>query len=178
MAEEAQHRVHLLEAELRGWEGAIALLDTVVTSVQKPSTLRLFGHLRSDLDPDADEVGEDGRPRRVKGRWSKLMGEAAKVYPQGLSFDDWESAAERLGVPLNRNTLRSQMSTYTQWGLVERLGDGHYRITPEGATAAGIRLPLPPPSGEAGHDVHDAADAARDAGADVSSDTEDAAADL
>ena len=43
---------------------------------------------------------------------------------------DW-SVAE--GAGFQRNTLRSQMSIYTDRGWLERVGDGLYRLTDEGA---------------------------------------------
>lgn len=140
--ETARNKVALLEAELRGWEGAAAVLA--------------LGQVRGEIAAGSS-LRNPSPDRTVRGRWAQIMKSAAGAYPAAWSFEDWEAAAAQAGKPIHRASLRSQMSTYTQWGFVERVSDGVYRITKLGAAAAGSALPAkayfgdvniePPPGG-------------------------------
>ncbi len=132
---DAQQKLALVEAELRGFEMAARLLDkntsTAPSSAVASATPR---HIRQASQSDSELPG-------IRRQWRVLLAATAKFYPSDMHLDDMERLSVDVGVPANRNTLRSQMSIYARHGVVERTGTGRYRLTPLGATAVGITLP-------------------------------------
>lgn len=130
--EDARQSLALLEAELRGWESAARLLNggvnaSAASAPQGPSAqMRPYG---------------DSNLPAMRRQWKTLLAATAKSFPSDLSLDDMERLSVEVGVPANRNTLRSQMSIYAGHGVVERTGTGRYRLTPLGARVVGVALP-------------------------------------
>lgn len=130
---DAQQNLALVEAELRGFEAAARLFDKSADTAT-PSASFTSRHERQ-ASPSASAV------RGIRSQWKLLLAATAKHYPSAMHLDDIERLSRDVGVPTNRNTLRSQMSIYASHGVVERTGTGRYRLTPLGATAVGITLP-------------------------------------
>ena len=126
----ARRTVELMEAELRGFEAALQLIVA-----DKPTADRLSFH-------QADRLAErDGRG--ISEQWRSIFAATAEFWPRPASLDEIMQIAERLDTPINRNTLRSQASVYSDRGLLERVGQGSYRLTREGAVKLGARIPQP-----------------------------------
>lgn len=128
-------RVAVMEAELRGWEEAASALGA--------SSATDFADASRDSSPFSPPVpSRTAATPRVRRSWQALLKETAKRYPADVTLDDMERMSGELGNPTTRNTLRSQMSIYTTQRLVERTGQGRYRLTRVGAEALGIQLPM------------------------------------
>lgn len=118
--EDARRHVLMLEAELRGFEAAAAIL--------------------MQSAPSSDAVDGSGTDLRVRGTWRAILAAIAFTHPKPTTLDEFEQVANRLGTPTTRNTLRSQMSNYAHLGFVERVGQGAYRLTHKGAEMLGVTL--------------------------------------
>lgn len=127
--QDARQHVVMLEAELRGFEAAAAFL------MRQPT-------------PDDGDDAPNGEAR-IKGTWRKILAAVAPYHPRATTLDQFEAIAENLGTPTNRNTLRSQMSLYTNQNIVERVKQGEYRLTQEGADMLGVALGMPSKSEQA-----------------------------
>lgn len=64
----------------------------------------------------------------------------AQDYPKTFSYDDLMVAADLENVSISRAAARTKMMSYVNEGLVERVNDGQFRLTPTGADAAGVQL--------------------------------------
>jgi len=121
---DARQHVILLEAELRGFEAAAAFLT------------------RTTSPAEADNAGVDHRVG-IRGNWRAILTATAPHYPAPTTLDDFIRIADGLGTPTTRNTLRSQMSIYSTAGYLERVGQGEYRLTAEGAKMLGVTINHP-----------------------------------
>lgn len=76
-------------------------------------------------------VGAEVRDRALKREWASALQFIGRSGTATL--DDIMSWSAAEGAGIKRNTLRSQLSIYTERGWVERVADGVYSLTPEGA---------------------------------------------
>lgn len=139
---EAQQKLALVNAELRGFEMAARLFDKSISV----TPVDAVGPNRNKLDVETSATLPN-----IRRQWRTLLSATAKTYPGDLHLDDLEKLAFDIGVPANRNTLRSQLSIYAAHGVVERTGTGRYRLSPLGATAVGITLPSATPDATPTH---------------------------
>lgn len=98
----------------------------------------------------------EGRSRAISEQWKALLLYIAGVWPGAVRNDDILGHAETAGIKISRESLRSQLSTYTNRGFLERVEQGVYRITELGAREIEFALPSaeralgpepPPPEG-------------------------------
>ena len=140
---QAEHKREMARARLDGFLVALDLQATPKESAPPPKAI-----------PDRT------RRRKLTGHWQKIM---QAVYQIEFGYSDLLAAAESIGHPVTKETLRSQMSGYKQAGIVESTGDGKFRITDYGMEAAGIDKTT------ASHNANGAAEAAPDDGEAVTS---------
>ena len=138
---DARRKLETLEAELRGFEEAVRFMSVPMGRETKPSAAAsdLPGRVARDRQSGGHAPGDGRRP--ISEQWRGILKATADIYPQAVSLDDIQVIAERLGTPTNRNTLRSQVAIYTDRGLMERVSQGHYRLTSLGAAQVGATLP-------------------------------------
>lgn len=133
--EEARRHLDRLETQLETWIEA-ARLASRGASVE-PSDAQA-----SSPPPAPRATPEDQDARRgMRSDWRAIMRGMVEHHPADLSLDELGEIAERVGFPVNRNTLRSQMSNYAKAGWVDRVREGRFRITQAGAEAARVTLP-------------------------------------
>ena len=124
-ARDAGRHAELLQQRIAGIQEAIELLSPKSEDAQAVA----------QAAPKAALVVRK-RTRRLTGSWQQIM---QLVDGQGtFSYEALAEAAEIANHAVGRDTLRSQMSLYKQGGLVEAAGDGKFRLTEAGRTAAGI----------------------------------------
>jgi len=90
--------------------------------------------------------GSRGRP--ISPTWQMMLNFLADTWPASATNDELVSFAAQRGVNLTRENLRSQLSLYTERGLLERAKTGVYRITEAGAREVGRVLPGAIPDGD------------------------------
>lgn len=125
-----QRRAEIAATELRVWQQAATLV----------AGSSLNGHAQTTA-PRASSVVRsvrdfDGR-MSMKGHWRAISQHLISRSLNSFSYGDLEKAGRAVGHEVNRNTARSQMANYTKAGLIERVGDGQFRFTEAGKTAAG-----------------------------------------
>ena len=126
--QEARHRVDILEAELRAWETALRII-----SKQDPAMTNRARLLSSEQNRSSETTR-----RGINTNWRTILTVVVRHHQDIFDLDDIEAASEKAGHPTNRNTIRSQMANYVNAGLVERVDQGRFRLTPSGAVAVGI----------------------------------------
>ena len=129
-----RRRLELLDAEIAGFEAAGDLLGG--HDVLERSEHVMFTSPNSAAQPSGKPVPN---VRRV---WRGILGTTASSYPTSFSADDLERVCTKIGAKISRNTIRSQTSTYTHQGVLERVGQGRFRLTPLGAQAIGLTITL------------------------------------
>ena len=78
----------------------------------------------------------ESRDRALKGSWTLALRFIGKA--ENVSLDDIMRWSDAEGIGIKRNTLRSQLSIYSERGWVERVSDGVYRLTASGAVKCGF----------------------------------------
>jgi len=116
--EKAQKHLETVEAELRGWEQAAEAM----------------------LRPPNSQ--SDGVPKRgLSDRWKSVIGEMAAIHPKDFSLSDVAILTDKHGLKLSPDTLRGQMHHYvSESKFLERTTPGRFRVTLDGAVAAGVSL--------------------------------------
>lgn len=137
---DALRKMELLEAELRGAEEIVRLFDDQA-SRGGIGALASAASREQETATSHHPATSDGR-RGISAAYRSLLGYMLRSWPSSLSLDAMEENALEEDLPINRNTLRSQMSIYNDQGLVERVSKGHYRLTAAGAAAIGVELPV------------------------------------
>jgi len=64
----------------------------------------------------------------------------ARRYPESVTNDELRAEAERLGSPIQSENLRSSLWNHVRRNWLERIENGVYRITRDGAAAAGVQI--------------------------------------
>lgn len=130
------------KAELKTWEEAIELLAAVQPSKnsEHPSGPYLPHHTTLNLSTGTGKTHTVFLNRGLSDQWRNIFAGTAKFLPHPATLDDMEQIAIDLGTPVDRNVLRSQSSNYAGKGVLERVGQGAYRLTEIGAEQLGIKL--------------------------------------
>lgn len=93
------------------------------------------------------------RGRSLSDGWARVLADIGGHGERGATTDQILAHCTAVGLKLARDTLRGQMSHYAKAGLVERIQDGVFRLTPAGAKAAGVESSVgvknAPPEGRA-----------------------------
>lgn len=146
---ELRHALAIAEGEARGWEDAIRLLTSVAPIASAEQRSETVTIINPAAIRHAAGLGKSSGLRGLSEHWKRIFAGIASYHPEAATLDDILSIADRLGTPINRNTLRSQASIYAEKGILERVGQGSYRVTPSGAEQLGATLPKEPdPVGE------------------------------
>lgn len=80
-------------------------------------------------------VAPSGDGRALKPMWADVL--CFIGSQEAATLDDIMAYIERKELPIQRNTLRSQVSIYTNRGWLERLGTAQFRLTMPGAAKCG-----------------------------------------
>lgn len=80
--------------------------------------------------------GRKGRP--LSENWKRVLRAISSAKESGAKLDDIEKMCAAEGIKINRATMRGQLANYVNRGLVERVHEGFFRLTIEGARAAGM----------------------------------------
>jgi hypothetical protein len=86
--------------------------------------------------------------------WNKVFQALQSRFADGFGYDQIVEAADNVGVPYKRASLRTKMMNYANNNLVERVDNGCFRITLQGQSFFGI---------DTGFNENGAANAAPDA---------------
>lgn len=117
---DADRRVEMLRAELRGLELARdAMMGGVSAGSAPKRSPRQFG-------------------RAISETWLHVFDYMSSQPGRSATTDELMQFIEREGLPIKRNTLRSQLSIYSSRGVLERIGPGRYRTTESGLSQLGI----------------------------------------
>ncbi len=124
-----------LDKKIDDCDAKIAKLEAQLADLK--SFRRGLEHARA-LTTNAPFSVPIGTPRRATGRgmsptWSRIL---AFIGPDGKTLDQIMEFSESNELGVQRNTARSQIHTMVNvTGLLERLGEGHVRLTPKGVEA-------------------------------------------
>ncbi len=121
------------EAEMRAYDRIAALYDKA-PSTPEPADVPMRRSHRARRGHHQSKLGSlRDKPRAI------LLALAA-VHPRTHSAGSLAEALSRAGHTTRLNTLRSALSVYVNKGLIQRVSPGVFRVTPEGAKAAGTTL--------------------------------------
>ncbi|EJC69542.1 hypothetical protein Rleg5DRAFT_5335 [Rhizobium leguminosarum bv. viciae WSM1455] len=95
------------------------------------------------------------KKKNLSEAWAKLL--VSMSEHESFSYDDLVTMSEIMDYGISKPTLRSQIKTYVDSGLVERIENerGKFRVTPMGRTTAEAALPKKARSRPALHDALD-----------------------
>jgi hypothetical protein len=116
----AQERM-ILEAELRAYEDAMAIVSTASPSAPLPPALPHVSPAR----------------RRMAANWTAALVPFAEP-PRDFSIDDVLQSAAAAGFNPTRGNVRSQMAAFIQRGKAERVSDGVFKLTQSGLVEIGL----------------------------------------
>lgn len=110
----------VVNARIQAYEDVLNMLQPVAH--ERPVTQSVSLH---DSTPR-------GR-RALSGQWKAALSALKTSGFSVFSIDNLlESVAATSGVQLPRGNVRSQMAAYVTRGVIERVGQGHFRLTPSG----------------------------------------------
>ena len=112
-------------------------LDLEIRVLQEAATRIGGGMAARAPEPRSRRAGRgEVRDRALKTEWALVLQFIGERGPASLNaIMDWSEAE---GAGIKRNTLRSQLSIYAERGWVERVADGVYRLTADGAAKSGF----------------------------------------
>lgn len=143
---ERNGRIASLRADLSRAELEQAIAEAELNAYE--DALTLVGPAAKQKRPPRAPAGDMKRP--LKDIWLCVLKGMADRHPQTTSNDKIIEIAESGGFKLNRENLRSQMGQYNQRGIVERVTQGEYRLTDNGARLIGVDLNDETPADPAG----------------------------
>jgi len=130
-------QLHTLIAELDEKAASIAR-DRTIAAAQRDAYQDALDH----SPEQARNTKKHGRSGVRSGAWREVFKYLAQRWPDTVTNDEMMAYIMAAGHHLTRQALRAQLSTYTQKGALERVGDGVYRITREGRVELGIAEPF------------------------------------
>lgn len=121
-------------------EGNILTRSALTSAL--PSSLSVGGGL---IAFGRDTFAASPRKKSLSESWAKLL--ALMAEHESFSYDDLVTMSEMMNYDVAKPTMRSQIKTYVDSGLVERLENerGRFRVTPLGRTTAEAALPKQEP---------------------------------
>ena len=121
---ELERERSVVEIELRTYEDALAIVQAAV-----PAPVRAFTiHNPNPTEP---------RRRKVAANWTATLRSFATPPFPLFDIDEVLRAAADVGFETTRSNVRSQMHALVSRGRVERVSDGVFRLTSEGAREIG-----------------------------------------
>jgi hypothetical protein len=137
-----------LQNQINERSGEIDRIDSEIAALQQKRTIaaaerRAYEDALGHLPELSADMRKHGRTGVRSGSWREVFKFIASRWPESVTNDQMMAHALEVDVPINRQSLRAQLSTYTQKGSLERLGEGVYRITSQGAAEIGIDLAIP-----------------------------------
>ena len=129
MIAERQSRRDKLRGQLDALELELKVLNEVLVRIgsERPNSTEKRARSVSD---------QDSKERALKSVWAATLRHIGQLGK--ASLDALMAWSDLEGMGIKRNTLRSQMSIYGDRGWVERVSDGVYRLTDEGAVKCGF----------------------------------------
>jgi hypothetical protein len=121
------HDRMVLIAQIAAYEDAVRLLNTPAASITGAA-----GTLAAQAPAPHREPSKRSGVRLSKV-WAHVLGSLGTAQ---FGYDDIMQMSDIFGFGIKRNVARSQMKLYTDSGLVERVSDGKFRVTPAGKQAA------------------------------------------
>lgn len=123
----------------------IAALDAAIAKLKRDQDLarvkiaayqEALGIIQGEKPNKATAEASELRPsahagkRRISANWEKIFDELRELEGAQFTTDDALAAASRVGIETNRNAVRSNLANYVNVGLVERVSEGVFRLTP------------------------------------------------
>lgn len=122
----------LLTAQADAYDDAVQImLASQVDTSESPHNAKPASATTDAHPSKADEQEADKR-RGPKGPWRRTLIAVRQHHPKDFGMDDVAAIGASVGHEMNRNTLRSQMSSYAKVGWLERVREGRYRFSPQG----------------------------------------------
>ena len=122
----AQRRL-VLEAELGAYKDA---LEHQVKEVEKPQSTN-----STKRHQEASVKGHSLSPQ-----WRRVMSEMVMLYPRPFGYPELNQILASGGHKIKGATVRKQMQAFIANGYVERVKDGQFRATEQGAAKVGKKL--------------------------------------
>ena len=89
---------------------------------------------------DTTAKSPSGR-RGISPMWHRILSDAASLPSETFTVDDVEEVARAHGDEApSRGAIRSQLANYANRGTIERIKNGVFRLTPEGAAELGLEF--------------------------------------
>lgn len=128
-----------IEERLRTKQGLLAKLDrereTLLIEIK--TYLDALGLVRGQTS-QTDPSPKKSRQRGLSSHWKAILAYLAADSTKPFGYDDVFIAASLAEVDITRGAARTKMMSFVDDGLIERVSDGQFRVTPKGADAAGI----------------------------------------
>ena len=122
-------------AELRAYEDMLAnVSESVGDPARAPVVVKT-----ADSTPRVKRA--EYAAARMTPAWRELFEELGRRFPEVMTNEEMLEHSGVFGHPINSQTLRSTLSTYTARGWLERKSAGRYRITRAGADVSGVSVP-------------------------------------
>jgi hypothetical protein len=132
-------RREIVLVQIQAYEDALRMVIGSADLVASPATVE--GQLRVARS----------KPHRARGlskHWKKILRRVASAS-MTFRYNDVIQAVQAEKRKIGRETLRSQILGYVKSGYLERISDGVFRFTQQGADAIGVKFRKDePPGGE------------------------------
>jgi hypothetical protein len=87
--------------------------------------------------PTGELITAERRSRRISSGWKAVLQAVNTSDRSVFTIDNVLDAGRPVGFAPTRGNVRSQMAAYIDRGIIERVGQGHYRLTPAGEVEIG-----------------------------------------
>lgn len=122
----------------------IALMAAIEGNIlaRNALTTDMLGGLLSSV---RDVFEPTSKKKNLSESWARLL--VSMAEHESFSYDDLVTMSEIMEFDVAKPTMRSQIKTYVDSGLVERIENerGRFRVTPLGRATAQSALPKPEP---------------------------------
>lgn len=128
---DAERQILILRAELHAYEDALAHMLGEPTHVSEPAS----------RPKRAMPEDRSGQGRSLQATSSAIVIAAVRAYPGAITIDDAiDAVTASTGEAAKRHNVRSSCWTNANAGLIERISDGVFKATAEGARRVGMPL--------------------------------------
>jgi hypothetical protein len=133
-------RIETCLAERDRLEREILVVNARVQTYEDVLSMLPADALERPVPPSTGAADSDGRGRRaLSTQWKSALLFLKKSSYSIFTIDNLlEAVSSTSGTEIPRGNVRSQMAAYVTRGVIERVGQGHFRLTPAGEAQLGL----------------------------------------
>lgn len=128
----ARNELKLIEAQVAAWQRKADIMGAKVEAFE------ISAKYLAEMQAAKPSEKRVQRKRMPSSDWVRIFRELYDRYNAGFGYDQIIGVAANLDIELKRASLRSKMMNLAEAGHIERLKDGEFRITEQGAEHFGL----------------------------------------